>query len=301
MQTELAGILSAIFTPMNCDGTAIDEAAFAALVRWQVASGVHGVVVAGTTGEHSTLTVAERKRLCEIAVAEAGGRIPVIAQVGAPGSREAFDLAHHAVATGAVRLMAVAPYYDRLRWADLERYLGQCAEIAGGPVIYYHTPRVTGLDLTEDELVSLTRSGYISHIKDSAANFTATMRLLINPEAPRIIGGSDPAMMAALVNGAVGTILGASTFVPEICVELYDAVAVHKDLAEAQAVWKRLWPILNFLLLNGYVAMTKVGAELRGMPVGSPRQPLLPADAKARAGLAAVLADAGIAALPAAA
>lgn len=298
MQTELAGIISALFTPMNADGTAIDEAKFAALVRSQVALGIHGVVVAGTTGEHSTLTAAERKRLCEVAVAEAKGKIPVIAQIGAPGSREAFDLARHAVAAGADRLMAVAPYYDRLRWADLQRFLGQCAEIAGGPVVYYHTPRVTGLDLTEDELVSLTRSGYISHIKDSAANYTATMRLMLNPEAPTVIAGSDPAMMATIASGAPGSILGASTFIPEICIELYDAIAVRKNLVEAQDVWKRLWPVLNFLLLNGYVAMTKAGAELRGMPVGAPREPLLPADARARAALKQVLDAAGIGALP---
>ncbi len=300
MQTELKGILSAIFTPMNADGTAIDEAKFAALVRSQVRSGVHGIVVAGTTGEHSTLTVAERKRLCEIAVQEASSRVTVIAQVGAPGSRDALDLARHAVSAGADRLMAVAPYYDRLRWSDLQHFLAQCAEIAGGAIVYYHTPRVTGLDLTEDELVSLTRSGYISHIKDSAANFTATMRLMLNPEAPKVIGGSDPAMMAALAGGAVGSILGASTFVPEICVELYDAIAVKKDLSEAQAVWKRLWPILNFLLLNGYVAMTKAGAELRGMPVGAPREPLLSAGDAARAELKKLLDSAGISALPSA-
>lgn len=298
MKKDPAGILSALLTPMNADGTEIDEKVFARLVRSQVSLGVHGVVIAGTTGEHSTLTLGERKRLCEIAVAEAGGKVQVIAQVGAPGSRECFDLARHAVASGADRLMVVAPYYDRLRWPDLVRHMGECASIAGEPVIYYHTPRVTGLDLTEEELVSLARAGHISHIKDSAANFTATMRLLLNPEAPRVIAGSDPAMMAALAGGAVGSILGAATFIPEICVELYDAIVVEKDLAKGQDTWRRLWPILNFLLLNGYVAMAKAGAHLRGMNAGSPRLPLLPAEASGRAELARLLEAAGIAALP---
>jgi dihydrodipicolinate synthase/N-acetylneuraminate lyase len=107
-------------------------------------------------------------------------------------------------------------------------------------------------------------------------------------------------MMAALASGAVGSILGASTFIPEICIELYDAIAVDKDLAKGQAVWKRLWPVLNFLLLNGYVAMTKAGADLRGMPVGAPREPLLPADENTRAALKRVLDAAGIGPLPAA-
>jgi 4-hydroxy-tetrahydrodipicolinate synthase len=300
MQTELKGILSAVLTPMNDNGTSIDEAAFAKLLRSQAALGVHGLVIAGTTGEHSTLTVAERKRLCEIAVEAVKGKVTIIAQVGAPSARDALDLARHAVDVGADRIMAVAPYYDRLRWRDLQHFLAQCTDIANAPLVYYHTPRVTGLDLTEDELVSLTRSGYISHIKDSAADFTRTMRLMLNPDAPKVIAGSDPAMMAALSGGAVGSILGAATFIPEICVELYDAIAVDKDLAKAQDTWKRLWPILNYLLLQGYVALTKVGAELRGMPVGAPREPLLASEDSTRAGLRRLMENAGIPALPAA-
>lgn len=298
MHTELKGIISAIFTPMNATGTAIDEAGFAKLLRSQAAAKVHGVVVAGTTGEHSTLTVDERKRLCEIAVETVKGKVAIVAQVGAPSTRDALDLARHAVATGADHIMVVPPYYDRLRWRDLQHFLSQCAEIAQAPLVYYHTPRVTGLDLTEDELVSLTKSGYISHIKDSAADYTRTMRLMLNPDAPKIIAGSDPAMMGALSAGAVGSILGASTFIPEICVELYDAIAVEKNLSKAQDTWKRLWPILNFLLLQGYVAMTKTGSDLRGMPVGAPREPLLAADDRARASLKRLLDNAGIGALP---
>lgn len=301
MQTELFGILSAVLTPMNKDGTAVDEAAFALLLRSQAALGVHGVVVAGSTGEHSTLTIAERKRLCEIAVSTVKGRIGIIAQVGAPGTRDSLDLARHAVATGADRLMAVAPYYDRLRWPDLQHYLAQVAEIAGGPIVYYHTPRITGLDLTEEQLVTLRQAGFVSHIKDSAADFTRTVRQMLNPEAPKVIAGTDPSMMAQLSHGAVASILGASTFIPEICVELYAAVAEKRDLPAAQEVWKRLWPILNLMLLNGYVAMTKTGAELRGMPVGAPREPLLASDGAARTELKRLLDLAGIGPLPVAA
>jgi 4-hydroxy-tetrahydrodipicolinate synthase len=294
MQPDLHGIMSAVFTPMNADGTAIDGAAFARLLTSQADNGVHAVVVAGTTGEHSTLTVGERKELCEIAIRTLKGRLPVIVQVGATNTRDSLDLARHAIASGATRLMAVAPYYDRLRWPDLQHYLAQVSDIAGKPVIYYHTPRVTGLDLTEDELVSLARSGFISHIKDSAGDFARTMRLMLRPEGPKVIGGNDPSMMAALVNGAVGSILGASTFIPEICVELYRNAVEKRDLPATQEVWKRLWPILNVLLLNGYVALTKAGAQMRGMPVGAPREPLLPADAEARALLQRALDNAGI-------
>lgn len=298
MNSQLHGIMSAVFTPMNADGTAIDAPTYARLLRTQADLGVHAVVVAGTTGEHSTLDIGERKRLCEVAVSTLKGRIPIIVQVGATNTRDSLDLACHAMEVGADRLMAVPPYYDRLRWPDLQRYLAQVVQIAKQPIVYYHTPRVTGLDLTEDELVSLAKAGMISHVKDSAGDFARTMRLMLNPEGPRVIGGNDPSMFAALVNGAVGSILGASTFVPELCVELYSSAVEARDLPRAQTVWKKLWPILNVLLLNGYVALTKAGAEMRGMPVGAPREPLLPASSEARSLLKRVLDDAGVGALP---
>jgi 4-hydroxy-tetrahydrodipicolinate synthase len=162
-------------------------------------------------------------------------------------------------------------------------------DIAGGPIIYYDTPGITGLDITEEQMVTLRREGLVSAIKDSPANFTRTMRMLSNPDAPTVLAGSDPALLAVLAHGAPGTIIGASTFVPELCVALYDAVSVKRDLPGALAVWDKLWPIIDFMLLNGYVALAKAGSALRGLPLGEPREPIASSPEALRRELKALL------------
>lgn len=294
MKTELKGIISAILTPFSKDGASIDEAAYASLIRSQADAGIHAIVASGSTGEHPALSVAERKRLYEIAVETAGDKMDVVAHVGSNNVRDALDLAQHARNLGVDQMLVLTPYFDSLKFADVQRFLDKIVKIAGGPIIYYDTPSITRLDITEEQMVTLKRDGLVSHIKDSPQSFTRTMRMLSNPDAPTVLAGSDPALLAVLAHGAPGSIIGASTFIPELCVELYDRISVDKDWNAAMLVWNRLWPVLNFMLLNGYVALAKAGSEIRGLPLGNPREPIAPATADLRERLKAVLEASGV-------
>lgn len=289
MKTELKGILSAILTPFEEGGARVDEGAYAALIRSQVRAGIHGIVVSGSTGEHPALTVAERQQMYRVAREAAAGGCDVIAHVGSNNVRDALELARAAKDAGVDQMLVLTPYFDRMRFYEVQRFLEKVVGIAGGPIIYYDTPGITGLDITEDQMVRLRKDGLVSHIKDSPQNFTRTMRMMSNPEAPAVLAGSDPALLAVLAHGAPGTIIGASTFVPELCVELYGAISVEKDLRRGLEVWGRLWPILNFMLLNGYVALAKAGSAIRGLPLGEPREPITPATAELRDRLGAIL------------
>lgn len=219
MKTEINGIVSAILTPFQKDGAEIDEGAYADLIRSQIKAGIHGIVVSGSTGEHPALSVPERRRLFEIAAETAAGGCDVVAHVGANNVRDALELARTARDLGVDQMLVVTPYFDRMRFHEVQRFLDQIVRIAGGPIIFYDTPGITGLDVTEAQMVTLRKDGLVSHIKDSPANFTRTMRMLTNPEAPIILAGSDPALMAVLAHGAPGSIIGASTFIPELCVD----------------------------------------------------------------------------------
>ncbi|WP_312795099.1 dihydrodipicolinate synthase family protein [Tianweitania sp.] len=294
MKTELKGILSAILTPFNQDGSAIDEAAYVRLIKTQIDAGIHGIVASGSTGEHPALTVAERKRVFEIAHETASGKTDVIAHVGSNNVRDALELAKHASSVGVDQMLVVTPYFDRLKFPEVQTFLDKIVKIAGGPIIYYDTPGITGLDITEEQMVTLKKDGLVSHIKDSPASFTRTMRMLSNPDAPTVLAGSDPALLAVLAHGAPGSIIGASTFVPELCVELFNRISVDKDLPAALQVWDKLWPILNFMLLNGYVPLAKAGAALRGLPLGEPREPMTPSPQDLRDRFKAVLDKAGV-------
>ncbi|MEI4488444.1 dihydrodipicolinate synthase family protein [Frigidibacter sp. MR17.14] len=263
-------------------------------MRSQVRSGIHGIVVSGSTGEHPALTIAERQRMYPIAMEAAAGGCDVIAHIGSNNVRDALELTRAARDVGVDQMLVLTPYFDRMKFHEVQKFLDQVVSIAGGPVIFYDTPGITGLDISEDQMVTLARDGLVSHIKDSPQNYTRTMRMLSNPEAPKVLAGCDPALLAVLGHGAPGSIIGASTFVPELCVALYDAISVDKDLPKALAIWDRLWPVLNFMLLNGYVALAKAGSGLRGLPMGEPRQPITPAPAELTARFAEVLKASGV-------
>ena len=112
MTTErLRGSLTALVTPFK--NGAVDEDAFRAHVHWQIDNGTHGLVPVGTTGESPTLSHDEHKRVVESCIAEAKGRVPVIAGAGSNNTREAVDLARHAEASGADAVLVVTPYYNK--------------------------------------------------------------------------------------------------------------------------------------------------------------------------------------------
>ena len=111
VESNLKGWMTALVTPFK-DG-AIDEAALRNLIDWQIESGIQGLVPVGTTGESPTLSLEEHKRVVEIAIAEAGGRVPVIAGAGSNNTREAIELAVHAEKAGASAVLVVTPYYNK--------------------------------------------------------------------------------------------------------------------------------------------------------------------------------------------
>lgn len=294
MKRELNGILSAILTPFNQDRTQIDEGAYAALIKSQIKAGIHGVIVSGSTGEHPALTPAERMRLFKVATETGSGKTNIIAHVGSNNVADALELTHAAKDAGVDQMLVVTPYFDRMKFHEVQRFLEKLVSIAGGPIIFYDTPGITGLIISEEEMVTLRKDGLVSHIKDSPANFTRTMRMLSNPEAPTVLAGSDPALLAVLAHGAPGSIIGASTFIPELCVELYNTVTRDKDLQKSMEVWSRLWPILDYMLLNGYVALAKAGSAMRGLPLGDPREPITPSSAEQKNALKALLEKSNI-------
>ena len=116
MPEGFRGVLPALITPFTEDGTSIDEVSLVAIVDRLVAGGVAGLVPGGSTGEFTTLTTAERRRLVEITVEAAAGRVPVVAGTGALSTHETVELSVHAEEAGAAAVMVVPPFYDVLSW-----------------------------------------------------------------------------------------------------------------------------------------------------------------------------------------
>ncbi len=133
------GSMVALITPMRADGS-VDEKAFQELVEWQIAEGTDGLVPVGTTGESPTLSHDEHKRVVEMCIAAARGRVPVIAGAAAIRTAEAIDFARHAEKAGADGILVVTPYYNKPTQEGMFLHFTAIADAADIPMIIYNIP-----------------------------------------------------------------------------------------------------------------------------------------------------------------
>ncbi len=249
----------------------------------------------GSTGEFALLSNAERRELLEITMEQAAGRVPVVAHVGAMSTVEAVALAQHAERAGADAVMAVAPYYAILELPDAKSYYRAIGTAVALPVIIYNLPSVTGVNLTPEDVADLaTGDGNIRYVKDTSGDYHQLTRLV--RDYSEVIGtlvGWDTMLLAGFVEGAVGTINGATNFMPRPIVAVWDAVQ-RGDVAAAQREWARLYPLLRFLLAGGYVAGLKGIMAAVGSPIGPPRAPVSELSAQRRQQLEVVLGSVDI-------
>lgn len=293
---QLKGILAAVTTPFTADASAVDEAVLAAQVDRLVEAGIHGLVPCGTTGEFTTLNPAEYRRVIELYVTSAAGRVPVVAGIGALSTAEAISLAQHAERVGADAIMLVPPFYDPLDYASLKVFLAAVAESISLPIVYYNVPGATGIRLDAAHLAELGEIDGIDYLKDTSGDAVTLTDLLVNRSNQiKAFNGWDTLTFFGVASGAEASVWGTAGVVPELAVEFWTTLAEKGDLVGARELWKDLWAISNFLESVNYVAGVKAGLELIGHPAGPPRAPIQPLPSAERTRFAAILAQAGVA------
>ena len=277
-------------TPMDATG-AIDEGALAKLTDRLIRAGSGGLIPCGSTGEFTSLSIAERRRVTEVVVTAAAGRVPVAPHTGALTAAEAIELSVSAQDAGASAVMVIAPYYEPLPFPDIKEYYRAVAGAIDIPIIIYNLPGATNVCLDGEQLKELATIEGVDYVKDSSANAVLLTELLQRYSSDiTIMNGWDSLTFYGLLAGARASVWGAANFIPELASELFDSIYRRQNLAEAREVWSRIWPICKFLETAGsYVAAVKAGCELIGEPAGDPRAPILPLDESKKAELAALL------------
>jgi len=290
MTAQLRGVLTALATPFAEDGR-LDEALLRGLVDRSIAGGVHGVVACGSTGEFSALSGDERRQVVEIVVDHVAGRVPVIAQTGATSTAEAIRLSRHAQAAGADVVMAVAPYYEPLTLGETLSYLRAVAGSVDIPVMLYNLPVATGVDLDPDTVGALAREGpNIRYIKNTTVDLAQSGRLIHNHgDVISTFVGWDSLLLSALAEGAAGVMAGTANVVPAELVAVYDAVSAG-NLGQAREAWARVYPLIDAIMAQPFIAAVKAGLAAVGFPVGSPRAPVAALDPAAAARIAELAA-----------
>jgi 4-hydroxy-tetrahydrodipicolinate synthase len=291
---KFRGVGTALITPFKESG-AIDEAALERFVDWQIDEGVNFLVPCGTTGEFTTLSPQEYRRVLELNVTAAAGRVPVIAGVGSLSTQGAIDLAQQAERVGADAVMLVPPFYDPLDFTALKAFLTAVAESISLPIVYYNVPGATGIRLTAAQIAELGEIDGVDYLKDTSGDAVTLTDLLVNrADKIKAFNGWDTLTFFGLASGAEATVWGAAGVVPELAVALWDALAEKADLVRARELWRDLWAISDFLESVNYVAGVKAGLELVGHPAGPARLPIQPLPPEERERFAAILASAGV-------
>jgi 4-hydroxy-tetrahydrodipicolinate synthase len=276
MHRSLDGINVALVTPFD-EREHVDEEALAALVEDQISHGVHGLVVNGSTGEFTSLTPEERKRNVIVTTDAAGGRVPIIVQVGAMTTREAVAHAEHAGAQGAVCVMLVCPWYEPLNDREIEEYVRAVAAV-GLPVMLYNNPAATGWSMSPELIARLAeRIDGFQYLKDTTGNAGRLFRIKeLCGDRIELLNGQDTLAFLGFLAGTRGTVWGAPNATPDACVELWRRTVQSPDIAAARKLWAAFYPVNRFFEEEGYVAAVKAGTSLRGVKAGEPRRPNLP-------------------------
>ncbi len=293
MAKQLRGILSALATPFDRQGQ-LNLGALRELVDGQLAAGIHGLIPCGSTGEFTALTLEERMRVVEIVIEQANGRAPVVPQTGHTSTAVAIELSRHAQRAGADAIMVVHPYYEPLSLDEVFGYFADIAAAVDLPLMVYNIPSCTGMNLPPAFLAKLAQEiPTVRYVKDSSGDLSQISELLYRyGDVVTTFNGWDTLTFSGLALGSPGAVWGAANCLPRQCAELFELVAAGR-LAEAKALWDRLWPVQHFLVTEGYIASVKAGANLLGFAVGDPRPPFRPLAPDKQQALARLLEQAG--------
>ncbi len=274
---RFGAVVTAMVTPFD-DWGGLDLDAAATLARWLADHGSDGLVVAGTTGEGSTLSDDEKLDLWR-AVAEAV-TIPVIANTGSNDTAHSVHLTGQAAACGAAGVLAVTPYYNRPAQTGLEAHFRAVAAATELPVMLYDIPVRSGRKISHDVLVRLAHDvPNMAGVKDAAADVAATARLIAAvPDRFEIYSGNDDHTLPLLALGAVGVVGVATHWIGLEMAEMI-AAALKGDLVTAREVNGRL--LESYLFETGDAAPNPIPAKAMmrslGLPVGECRLPMGPA------------------------
>ncbi|HEX3400673.1 MAG TPA: 4-hydroxy-tetrahydrodipicolinate synthase [Acetobacteraceae bacterium] len=287
------GSLVALITPMRSDGS-VDEKAYADFVDWQIKEGTDAVVPVGTTGESPTLSHDEHKRVVEIAIEVAKGRVPVIAGAGSNCTEEAIDLARHAKMAGANATLVVTPYYNKPTQEGMYLHFKAIADAVDLPLIIYNIPPRSVVDMSVETMARLAKHKNIIGVKDATAN-------LVRPlHTKRSCGddfcqlsGEDHTAISFLAAGGDGCISVTANVAPRLCAAMQDAWQEGR-VKDAMAIQNRLVPLHDALFAETSPGPVKFAASLLGKTSEHCRLPLAPLMEGTRAKVRAAMTDVGL-------
>jgi 4-hydroxy-tetrahydrodipicolinate synthase len=273
---------------VDAQGRVLD-AVLARLVEHLLDAGVHGLTPLGSTGEFAYLDWAQRRRVVEVVLEAAAGRVPVVAGVAASTTAEAVRQTREFAAMGVDGMLAILEAYFPLSEDGVVDYFTAIAQASDRPVVLYTNPTFQRSDLTLPAIERLAALPTVRYLKDASSN-TGRLLSILNAvgDRLRVFSASAHIPAAVMLIGGVGWMAGPACVVPRESVRLYE-LCREGAWDEAMALQRRLWRLNEVFAKYNLAACIKGALELQGFPVGPPLPPQAPLGEAGRAEVRAVL------------
>ena len=272
--TVFTGAATAIVTPMTAEG--VDYEQFGRLIDWQIEAGIDAIVVAGTTGEGSTLTDAEHKEVIRYCVERVAGRVPVIAGTGSNDIAYAISLTKYACEVGADAMLLVTPYYNKATQKGLIQSFTAVADVSTKPCILYNVPSRTGCNLLPATVAELAKHPNIVAIKEASGNISQIAQVAhLCGDSIDLYSGNDDQIVPVMSLGGKGVISVLSNLMPaetsKICHDY-----LNGNTAAATAKQLELLPLVDALFCEVNPIPVKAAMAKMGYGENYLRLPLTP-------------------------
>jgi 4-hydroxy-tetrahydrodipicolinate synthase len=272
---RLTGCGTALATPFTPGGE-IDERALRGFVDWQIDEGIDFVVPCGSTGEAATMTPAEHRRVVEITVEQARGRVPVVAGAGSNDTRKAIEMSRVMSELGVTHLLHVSPMYNKPPQRGIVAHFLAIADAVDLPIVVYNVPGRTGSNIEAPTTLELAKHPRIASVKEASANLPQITDLIAaKPDGFTVLSGDDELTLPILALGGDGLISVVSNAVPKLMTELVRLGRAGK-LEEARTLHMRLLPWMRAAFVESNPIPVKAALAMMGKMENVVRLPLVP-------------------------
>ena len=286
------GCGTAISTPFTKDGVNFEE--FGKLIEFQISEGVDSIIVCGTTGESSTMTEKERKDTIKYAIDKVNGRIPVIAGTGSNNTASAIEMSKYAESVGADALLVVTPYYNKTTQAGLVEHYKAIANSTNLPIIVYSVSSRTGVNITPETCLELSKIPNIVAVKEASGNISQVAKIAaLCGDNLHIYSGNDDQIIPILSLGGLGVISVLSNVAPKYTHEMVQNFFDGK-IKEATEMQLKAIDLVGSLFCEVNPIPVKEALNMMGYNYGTPRLPLVKLSEKGSERLNKSLKDFGL-------
>ncbi|EIK68366.1 dihydrodipicolinate synthetase family protein [Pseudomonas synxantha BG33R] len=269
------GIIGYTITPFSADGQRVDFDALGRSIDRLIDSGIHAIAPLGSTGEGAYLSDAEWDEVSAYSIEKVAKRVPTIVSVSDLTTAKAVRRARYAEAHGADVVMVLPASYWKLSEAQILAHYAAIGDSIGVPIMLYNNPATSGTDMSVELILRILKQvDNVTMVKESTGDIQRMHQLKLESDVP-FYNGCNPLALEAFAAGAKGWCTAAPNLIPQLNLDLYQAVLAN-DLNKARELFYRQLPLLQFILKGGLPTTIKAGLRLTGLEVGDPRLPVFP-------------------------